>query len=176
VTGLHIRLVLVGALATSVLAGCSSAPNLLSSDAGWFSKPLTVFEAPSWNSTTRINQLSSRPVGPEDLLAADGSCPSGSSPVAAATDGAAGAPADAAAPSGGGLALDMSECDVVRRAGAPERFEIGNEGGQRTALLTYLHGARPGIYRFVGGRLVSVERAPEAPAPAKPQRAAKRRA
>ena len=168
------RLVLAGALATSALAGCSSAPSILSTDAGWFSKPLPVFNAPNWNSSTRIAPLSSRPVGPEDLLTADGSCPS-NSPVAAATDGTASAPADAAPPSGGNVALDMSECDVVRRAGAPERFEIGSEGGARTATLTYLRGERPGIYRFVGGRLVSVERAPEAPAPAKPQRPAKRR-
>jgi hypothetical protein len=175
VTGLRTRLVLVGAVTTSVLAGCSSAPNILSSDAGWFAKPLEVFNAPDWNTSTRVNTLSSRPVGPDDLLAADGSCPGVSSPVLAATDGAAGAPADAVPPSGGGIGLDMSECDVVRRVGAPERFEVGNEGGERTVVLTYLRGERPGIYRFVGGRLGSVERAPEAPAPAKPQRPAKRR-
>jgi hypothetical protein len=174
VTGLRTQLALVGALATSVLAGCSSAPNVLSGDAGWFSKPFTAFEAPSGGASTR-GPLSSRPVGPEDLLTADGSCPS-ASPVVAATDGAAGAPADAAPPAGGNIALDMSECEVVRRAGAPERFEIGNEGGERTAVLTYVRGARPGIYRFVGGRLVTVERTPEAPAPAKQQRPAKRRA
>jgi hypothetical protein len=167
-----IRLVFAGALAMPALAGCSSAPSILSGDAGWFSKPMPVFDVPNWNSSRRIAPLSSRPVGPEDLLAADGSCPGGSA-VAAATDGAASAPADTAAPSGGNVAL--SECGVVRRAGAPERFEIGNEGGERTALLTYLHGARPGIYRFVGGRLVSVERGPEAPAAAKQQRPAKRR-
>lgn len=175
-TGLRTRLVLVGALATSVLAGCSSAPNILSSDAGWFAKPLDVFTARDWQTTSGLRSpLSSRPVGPDDLLAADGSCPGVSSPVLAATDGAAGAPADAAPPSGGGIGLDMSECDVVRRVGAPERFDVGNEGGERTVVLTYLRGERPGIYRFVGGRLVSVERAPEAPAPAKPQRPAKRR-
>ena len=173
-TGLRTRLALVGALATSVLGGCSSAPNILSGDAGWFSKPFTAFEAPSGGATTR-SPLSSRPVGPEDLLAADGSCPSGS-PVVAATDGAAGTPANAAPPAGGNIALDMSECEVVRRAGAPERFEIGNEGGERTAVLTYVRGERAGIYRFVGGRLATVERSPEAPAPAKQQRPAKRRA
>jgi hypothetical protein len=172
VSGSRIRLVLVAALATSMLAGCSGAPNILSSDAGWFDKP--IFTARNWqtNSGPRT-PLSSRPVGPEDLLTADGSCPV--SPGAlAATDNAPGAPADAAMPSGGGVALDMSECEVVRRVGAPERFEVGNDAGHRTVLLTYLRGARPGIYRFVDGRLVSVERAPEAPAPTRPQRPAKR--
>ena len=172
-TGLR-TLTLVGVLATSALAGCSSAPNLLSGDAGWFSKPVAVFNTPDWGASARVNRLSSRPVEPDDLLTADGSCPGGSPSVQATTDGAAGAPADAAPPSVGGIGLDMSECDVVRRVGAPERFEVGNEGGNRTVVLTYLRGARPGIYRFVGGRLVSVERAPEAPAPAKPQRPSRR--
>jgi hypothetical protein len=38
--------------------------------------------------------------------------------------------------------------------------------------LTYLRGPSPGIYRFEGGRLVSIERAPAPPpAPAKSQKA-----
>ncbi len=170
-TGLRAQLALAGALATS-LGGCSGAPSVLSSDAGWFAKPLNVLTPRDSTSGPRM-PLSSRPVGPEDLLAADGSCPAVSSGALAATDNAPDAPADAA-PTGGGISLDMSECEVVRRVGAPERFEAGNDGGNRTVVLTYLRGARPGIYRFAGGRLVSVERAPEAPAPAKPQRPSRR--
>jgi hypothetical protein len=75
-----------------------------------------------------------------------------------------------------GIALDMTECDVVKRAGAPERVEIGtNERSERTAILTFIRGAQPGIYRFTTGRLTSMERAPEpppAPKPAKPQKRA----
>ena len=65
----------------------------------------------------------------------------------------------------GGVTLQMTECDVIRRAGAAEKFELGvNERGERSLLLTYSRGPSPGIYRFAGGRLVSIERAPEAPA------------
>jgi len=71
-----------------------------------------------------------------------------------------------------GLALQMTECDVVRVAGSTDRVEIGtNERGQRSVTLTYLSGARPGIYRFVGGRLASMERVAEPPQPKKPAKA-----
>ena len=71
------------------------------------------------------------------------------------------------------VALDMTECDVVKRAGQPGQVNFGtNERGERTVVLTYLGGARPGIYRFASGRLTSIERAPEPPAPPKPQRRA----
>lgn len=74
-------------------------------------------------------------------------------------------------PTGGGVALEMTECDVVRRVGIAEKVDLGaNERGERTAVLTYLGGLRPGIYRFVAGRLVSIERAPEPPAPSRPAR------
>jgi hypothetical protein len=73
----------------------------------------------------------------------------------------------------GGVALQMTECDVVRRAGAPERVELGaNERGERAVVLTYARGPRPGVYRFAGGRLYSIERGPEPPAPARQQKAA----
>lgn len=61
-----------------------------------------------------------------------------------------------------GIALHMTECQVVQLAGYTERVEIGaNERGQRAVTLTYLSGDRPGIYRFVGGRLASMERVAE---------------
>ena len=74
-----------------------------------------------------------------------------------------------------GIALQMTECEVVRVAGYTDRVEIGsNEHGQRSATLTYLSGIRPGIYRFVGGRLASMERvAEQPPQPKKPQKPAK---
>ena len=57
------------------------------------------------------------------------------------------------------VALDMTECDVVKRAGQPGQVNFGtNERGERTVVLTYLGGARPGIYRFASGRLTSIER------------------
>jgi hypothetical protein len=66
---------------------------------------------------------------------------------------------------GGAVALGMSECDVVFRAGQPGAVQIGkNPNGDRTAVLTYQTGPRPGIYRFEHGALVEMDRAAE-PAP-----------
>ena len=63
------------------------------------------------------------------------------------------------------IALEMTECDVVKRAGVAERVEIGtNDRRERTATLTYISGQRPGIYNFVDGRLKSMELGPEPPA------------
>lgn len=67
----------------------------------------------------------------------------------------------------------MTECDVVRRAGAVEQIDVSvDERGERIVVLTYMRGSMPGVYRFSGGRLVSMERAPAAPsAPAKSPKA-----
>ncbi len=61
---------------------------------------------------------------------------------------------------------------MVGRIGTPDRVDLGsNERGERAAVLTYTRGARPGVYRFAGGRLVSIERGAEA-APERPKKAA----
>jgi hypothetical protein len=74
-----------------------------------------------------------------------------------------------------GVALDMTECDVVKRAGLADKVEIGaNSHGERSATLTYLHGARPGIYHFAAGRLKAMDRAPEPPPQPKPVKKKKR--
>ena len=71
-----------------------------------------------------------------------------------------------------GISLAMTECQVVSVAGYTDRVEIsGGERGERVVTLTYLSGDRPGIYRFRGGRLVSMERVAEPPQAKKPQRA-----
>jgi hypothetical protein len=73
-----------------------------------------------------------------------------------------------------GIALSMTECQVVGVAGYTNQVQIGaNERGERTAVLTYLSGDRPGIYHFRSGRLVNMERVAEPVQPKKPQRAAK---
>ena len=72
---------------------------------------------------------------------------------------------------GTGIALEMSECDVVQRAGPPDGMDFStNPRGDRAAVLTYTRGDRAGIYRFVAGRLVSIERGAEAPAPERPKK------
>jgi len=98
-----------------------------------------------------------RSVSLTELVGPDGQC------VSLAPDPV---PAGQAGPtSAGAISLQMTECNVVRRAGAVEKFELGaNERGERSLVLTYARGPWPGIYRFAGGRLVSIERAPETPA------------
>lgn len=67
-----------------------------------------------------------------------------------------------------GVALAMTECEVVRLTGYTDRVEIGaDERGRRSVALTYMTGDRPGIYRFSDGRLVSMERIEGLPAPKK---------
>jgi hypothetical protein len=99
-----------------------------------------------------------RPVTAADLVDPQGRC--------------AGVGQDAAA-ARGGIALEMTECEVVGRAGAPENIELGTtDRGERAVTLTYKSGPRPGIYRFAAGRLFAIERAeeppPEPPKPKKP--------
>lgn len=68
----------------------------------------------------------------------------------------------------GGIALGMTECDAVRRAGQPSNVSIGaGDKGARKVVLTYLSGPWPGIYTFDSGRLKEIDAAPEQPKPAK---------
>lgn len=160
------------------LAACGSAPSILSTD-GWFNKPLDFTGGAKWSSTAKHRISDNRPLGPEDFVGADGQCAAAtpdSTTMAAAgpADGAGQSPSvvPPALPSGG-VALEMTECEVVRRTGQPDRVEIGaNDRSERSVVITYLRGPRPGIYRFVAGRLTVIERAPE---PAAPQRPARQR-
>ncbi len=122
--------------------------------------------APRTRATLRETPV--KPVTSEDLVDTDGRCagvpvgPDPNVPVEQQSD----VPMIT-----GAVALDMTECDVVKRAGQPEKVDFGtNERNERTVVLTYVHGARPGIYRFASGRLTSIERAPEPPAPPRPQK------
>jgi hypothetical protein len=82
-----------------------------------------------------------------------------------------GKPGAGGAPVVGGIALGMTECQAVRRAGHPGQVSIGSaEGGERKVVLTYLTGPWPGIYTFQSGRLKVVDAAPTPPKPAKPEK------
>ncbi|HLH95772.1 MAG TPA: hypothetical protein VKW08_11730 [Xanthobacteraceae bacterium] len=127
-------------MAAPVLAACSSdggsSFNLL---------PRAGFDSLSLKSAAPKTEL--RPVTAADFVDPQGHC--------------AGADASAAR---GGIALEMTECEVVNRAGPPGNVEIGtNERGERSVTLTYTSGPRPGIYRFAAGRLYSIERGEEPP-------------
>ncbi len=150
-----------------------------------FKKP--EFNRPDWNMSKQADAFA-RPITAGDLIGPDGRCAGEAVPAGAETPQAlnftAGpeaprpqrpgsmpaGPSAPAQPAARGVGLGMSECEVVFAIGHTDRIEVGNNGGQRTTVLTYLQGPRPGIYRFSGGRLVSIERGPEPPAPARPEK------
>jgi hypothetical protein len=155
-----------------LVAACSSAPDLFSKDADWFSRPGRVF--------IRSVSIETPPLTPdkqvtsEDLVSADGACPGMTGAPADANASTQAQPAGGPPPaSGGTVALGHTECDVVRGVGAPDSVNLSNSpGGERVAVVTWKHGARAGIYTFTGGRLSSVEKgADEEPQPklAKPK-------
>lgn len=159
----------------AALCGCAS-PELFDHSDQWFKRP---FDFTGRNAGYTFSELQEsrdkrRPVGANDLVSGNGACPPppapaapqpvstpaaapGSAPVAQAV-GAGDSTATAAqsAPSllGTGIALGMTECEVVWRAGAPSSVQIGSTAnGDRTAVLTFDRGPHAGIYHFQGGRL-----------------------
>jgi hypothetical protein len=106
-----------------------------------------------------------------DLVDASGRCvDSGAGQKTdVAGGGQGGEGAAPAAPTLQPIALKMTECEVVRAIGTPQDVLVGsNERGDRAVKLEFRTGDRPGVYHFVDGRLVSIERLADAPAsPAK---------
>jgi hypothetical protein len=129
-----------------------------------------TFIPPNFNEFQRREQARG-PVGPNDLIDAAGRCPDvgpAQAPDVAGKQGgdASGQPAP---PTAHPIALKMTECELVRAVGAPQNVEIGaNDRGDRAVRIEYLAGDRSGIYHFIDGRLVSIQRVNEpVPAPAK---------
>jgi hypothetical protein len=161
---------LMGVLALAalapVIAGCSgdglSGINVL--------PKTTEVMRPDWLSYSGgKEEFTLRPTGPADLVGPEGQCSGAAEPDPNAE------PGTLPTPTQGGISLQMTECEVVRRAGTPERVEFGStQGGERSVVLIYTRGVRPGVYRFASGRLVSIERGPE-PAPARPKAAPKKK-
>jgi hypothetical protein len=160
-----LRVVAVGALLLA-LGACSS--DLSLNNLTLVPKPDTLMRKPDWATVAPgKNDFALRPLSGADFVGQDGQCATDQARGSAESTGA-GTPSSGT----GGIALQMTECDVVRRAGAVDKVDISaDERGERTVVLTYLRGPAPMVYRFVGGRLVSIERAPAAtPAPAKSQK------
>jgi hypothetical protein len=155
------RSVLALAAVLPVLAACAS-------DLGSVNIIPTPNLRPDWLSYSgHKEEFSLRQAGAADLVGPYGQCAAGRQEQA--TEAAPGAPAAV------GISLQMTECDVVNRLGTPDGVEFGSaERGERSATLTYKRGARPGIYRFSGGRLTSIERGAE-PAPEPKKAAPKKR-
>ena len=131
-----------GAVVAAVAAACSA-------DIGNVKilPKMGSFESLSVGSGVQVAEL--RPVTAADLVGPQGQC-AGSGQDAVVTQG--------------GIALQMTECEVVKRAGPPGNTEVGTtDQGERAVTLTYTSGPRPGVYRFAGGRLYAIERAQEPP-------------
>ena len=194
--------------AALLVGGCKNSSQILQdqNEGGWFSKSVDIFAKPDWAraSPAKVSLGPQGPVGPEDLVGADGRCAPQATAGAQAAEPVpqqAAAPADrevgsvagdlagtpmpaptpASAnpesgpqklePTGpqvaGGIALGMTECQAVQRAGIPSNVAISaGDKGERKAVLSFLSGPWPGIYTFADGRLKVIERAPEQPKPA----------
>jgi hypothetical protein len=172
-----VRTVMLAAM--TLLAGACST-NLSLDNVTLMPNPEKFARKPDWATFSGGRKdFELRPITAADLVDPEGQCAAPASEQASApadSTGAGGSPQTAPLVSGG-ISLQMTECDVVHRAGPVEQRELGvNERGERSLVLTYVKGPWPGIYRFTGGRLVSIERAPTPPpaAPAKPQKGAKK--
>ena len=169
-------------LATAfALGGCGSFDF---ETASWFAKPLDVFGSRAGYTYANLGDVRhERPITANDLIDGNGACPrvAAAPPPPAPTDSGANAAAapDMASLLGGGVAIGMSECDVVARLGQPSNVNLGRtRNGDRSAILTFASGPRPGVYRFAGGRLTEMDRVaepPRAPEPAKKKKTAKRK-
>jgi len=161
-----LRALAVAAL-VQALGACSS--DLSLNNLTLVPKPETLMRKPDWATfSAGKNDFSLRPLTSADFVNQDGQCAAAAEQARGSADSAG---AEGATPVGG-IALQMTECEVVRRAGPVEKIDISaDERGERTVVLSYLRGSAAGVYRFVGGRLVSIERAPgPPPAPAKSQK------
>ncbi len=158
---------------TAAAGACSS--DLSLSNVTLVPKPETMLRKPDWATFSGgKSDFELRPITAADLVGPEGQC-GAPAPAQGFADPAAPGGAPAPAPAGG-IALQMTECEVVRRAGPAENVDFGvNDRGERAVALTYIRGPWPGVYRFVGGRLASIERAPgPPPAPAKQKAPAKK--
>lgn len=169
-----------------LLAGCANSRDLLPdmTQSKLFPSSVRLFSSSDTTAAQKAPDIDlsfSKPAGPDDLVDAAGQCsaaataaasPSSAPPAAAPAAGAKpSSPSSATLPlAAGGVALGMTECAVVSRAGPPSRVEIGSgEGGARRAVLTFQTGPWPGIYTFQNGRLKVVDEIPNLK-PAKPAR------
>ena len=150
-------------VAAFVLGGCGGGAFDTS---GWFQKPINLFGAGGGYTYANLEEAKQdRPVTQNDVVDANGACPRA---VPSVAPGGAAGPGDAGSLIGGGIALGMSECEVVARLGQPTAVNVGRApNGFRNVVLTFNAGPRPGVYRFESGRLAEMDRV-EVPPPAAP--------
>jgi len=162
--------VLAALTAALALSGCANVD--WDSQQAWFSKPLDFTGRKGGYTFSELQETrqQQRPITANDLVNANGACPPPAAPQprppAPGQAVAPAAPVDTAALLGAGVALGMSECDVVFRAGQPSSVQIGRlPNGDRTAVLTFDAGPRAGIYHFERGALKELDVLPMAAAP-----------
>lgn len=162
----------VSAMLSLWIAGCSALPTSLSQ-----------INAPKFDSSTIFvpdptqfapKQEGSQPITPADLVDGNGMCadmsplPAAAPPPAPAAgnpENLSAAPAAASPPAARNVALQMSECEVVRALGRAGDIQLSaNERGDRVVTMTYMTPERP-VYRFIAGRLATIERTAEPPPP-----------
>ena len=168
----------------AALTGCANT-DIFDQNEHWFSRSLDVTGKSAGYTYSEMQESSrNRTLTANDLIDANGACApmpaaAAAPPMQSAAQGPAPIPtAPDAAPSllGQSIALNMSECDVVYRAGAPSSVQLGKgPNGDRTLELTYNGGPRPGIYRFESGRLVDMDRVEVAAPPPEPKVAKKKK-
>ncbi len=144
--------------------------------AKWFAKPLNPLNNnPGYTYSSLGDARVDRAITANDLVDANGACPNYAPPSASAGAGEGASPQDGAALFGGGVALGMSECDIVARLGQATAVNFGTAAyGSRSLVLTYNAGPRPGIYRFENGRLLEMDRVEGLP-PAAEKKATKKK-
>ncbi len=151
------------------LGGCAKVD--LGESGGWFQKPLDVFGRKGGYTYSELGEAKKQqgPITANDLVDPNGACSAPAAPAPGGGPGAAPAampPTASDAPLGGGVALGMTECEVVSHVGTPNSVQIGNNpNGDRTAVLTYNAGAQPGIYHFERGQLMAMDRVAAPPPP-----------
>jgi hypothetical protein len=153
------------------LCGCSSFDT-----SGWFPKPIDLFGTKMGYSYSDLGDAKRNgPVTANDLVDNNGSCPRSVAAASPAPDSTAAAGNDSAL-IGGGVAIGMTECDVVQRLGQPNSVNLGtNPNGLRSAALTFSGGSRPGVYRFEAGRLTEMDRVEQPPSQAEHKPPAKKK-
>ena len=153
------------------LCGCSSFDTT-----SWFPKPVDLFGTKMGYSYSDLGDARLKgPITANDLVDNNGSCPRPAAAGPPAPDNTAAAGNDSAL-IGGGVAIGMSECDVVQRLGQPNSVNLGtNPNGLRSAVLTFSAGSRPGVYRFEAGRLTEMDRVEQPPSQAEQKPPAKKK-
>jgi hypothetical protein len=164
--------VVLVALTTALALGACGNNNFDTSGA-WFSKPLDFSGSKGGYTYSNLSDSAKleRPITANDMVDAGGACPAVATPASPPQAQAAAVSTDVASLISGGVAIGMSECEVVGHLGGPTALNFGKTpNGDRTLVLTYNSGPRPGVYRFAAGRLAEMDRVEVPPPPPEPQK------